>query len=171
MLKQRPRWQRWGLEALGILAIVLAVQAWQARGLPEGPAPALAGTTPEGKPLSLEGMVAGGKPVLVAFWATWCGVCKAEAGNLDAIARDRPFLAVAMQSGNEGEVARHLKDAGLRYPTVNDPEGEISRSWKVRSVPTHFVVDGRGVIRYRVVGYATEWGLRARLWLAEHLDP
>jgi hypothetical protein len=37
----------------------------------------------------------------------------------------------------------------------------------VRGVPAHFVVDGQGKVRFAVVGYATEWGLRARLFWAE----
>jgi hypothetical protein len=37
----------------------------------------------------------------------------------------------------------------------------------VRGVPAHFIIDPAGNVRFRVVGYATTWGLRARLWWAE----
>jgi hypothetical protein len=37
----------------------------------------------------------------------------------------------------------------------------------VSGVPSHFVVDSAGNVRFRVVGYTTTWGLRARLWWAE----
>jgi hypothetical protein len=47
-------------------------------------------------------------------------------------------------------------------PTVAMP-----MNWGVRGVPTHFVVDAAGNVRFRVVGYATTWGLKARLWWAE----
>lgn len=161
-------WRRWVFEALAILAIVVVVQLWQARGLPEGPAPALAGKTPEGQLSSLADTVAasGGKPVLVAFWATWCGVCKAEGGNLDAIAGDTPFFGVATNSGDALEIKRYLAERDRRFPTINDPDGQLAASWKVNGLPTHFIVDGRGNVRFRMVGYATEWGLRARLWWA-----
>jgi thiol-disulfide isomerase/thioredoxin len=163
------RWRGWAVDALVILAIVVAVQLWQARGLPEGPAPALAGTMLDGRSASLADMVAaaGGKPVLVAFWATWCSVCKAEAGNLDDIARGAPFLGVAMQSGNTAEVTRYLAQHSRRIPSINDADGRLAANWKVAGVPTHFIIDGRGNIRFRVVGYASEWGLRARLWWAK----
>lgn len=46
-------------------------------------------------------------------------------------------------------------------------DGSQAIDWGVRGVPTHFIVDGAGNIRFRVVGYATTWGLKARLWWAE----
>lgn len=162
-------WRRWAGEGLIVAAIVVGVQLWQARGLPEGPAPTLAGTLLDGHAASLADTVtaAGGKPVLVAFWATWCSICKAEAGNLDGVAADTPLLGVAMQSGSDDEVRRYLAERGHRWPTVNDADGRLAANWKVVGVPTHFIVDGRGNIRFRIVGYASGWGLRARLWWAE----
>jgi thiol-disulfide isomerase/thioredoxin len=160
------RWKRWMLEALAIIAVVVAVSLWQTRGLPEGPAPALAGTGIDGKPLDLAEVVrtANGKPVLVAFWATWCPVCKAEDGNIQSIATDHPVLSVAMQSEN---VAQHMQERGLSFAAIEDPDAALANDWKVRGVPSHFIVDGAGNVRFRVVGYATTWGLRARLWWAE----
>ncbi len=153
------------LEALAIVAVVVAVQVWQARGLPEGPAPALAGMGIDGKPLDLAEVVraANGKPVLVAFWATWCPVCKAEDGNLQSVATDHPVLSVAMQSES---VPKHMQERGLSFATIDDRDAALASQWKVRGVPSHFVVDGAGNVRFRVVGYATTWGLRARLWWA-----
>jgi alkyl hydroperoxide reductase subunit AhpC len=51
-------------------------------------------------------------------------------------------------------------------PIVLDPDGRLARAWGVRSLPTSFVVDREGEIRTVEVGYTTELGLRARLWLA-----
>jgi thiol-disulfide isomerase/thioredoxin len=159
-------WKKWVLEALVIIAVVVAVQLWQARGLPEGPAPALAGTGIDGKPLGLAETLraANGKPVLVVFWATWCSVCKAEDGNIQSVSADHPVLSVATHSEN---LAQHLQKRGLSFATINDPDGALSAVWNVRGVPSHFVVDSVGNVRFRVVGYATTWGLRARLWWAE----
>jgi thiol-disulfide isomerase/thioredoxin len=158
------------LEALAIIAIVVAVQLWQSRGLPEGPAPALAGVGLDGKPLDLAAVVRGanGKPTLVVFWATWCPVCKAEDGNIQSISADYPVLSVAMQSEN---VAKHLQERELTFATIDDRDAALSTAWNVRGVPAHFIVDGTGNVRFRVVGYATTWGLRARLWWAEQFPP
>lgn len=159
-------WKKRVLEALAIIGVVVVAQLWQSRGLPEGPAPALAGALIDGRMTSLDETLkaAAGKPVLVVFWATWCPVCKAEDGNIQSISRDRPVLSVAMQS--EG-VAKHMAERGLTFPTLDDPGGALTTAWNVRGVPAHFVVDGAGNVRFRVVGYATEWGMRARLWWAE----
>lgn len=167
VLKQK--WKKWALEALAIVAVVVVIQWWQSSGLPEGPAPALAGTLLDGRPASLTDTLkaAGGKPVLVAFWATWCPVCKAEDGNIEAISRSHRVLSVAMQSEGADLVAKHMAERGLTFATINDPDGLLASGWKVRGVPAHFVVDGAGNVRFRVVGYATELGLRARLWWAE----
>jgi thiol-disulfide isomerase/thioredoxin len=163
VLKNRKKWV---LEALAIIAVVVAVSLWQTRGLPEGPAPDLAGTGIDGKPIDLAEIIkaANGKPVLVAFWATWCPVCKAEDGNLQSISADHPVLTVAMQSERIGE---HMQERGLTFATIDDPQAALANAWNVRGVPAHFVVDGAGKVRFRVVGYATTWGLRARLWWAE----
>ena len=153
------------LEALLIIGIVVVVQLWQTRGLPAGPAPALAGTAIDGRPVSLDETVraANGKPVLVVFWGTWCPVCKAEDGNIQSISADHPVLSVAMRSEN---VARHMQERGLTFPAIDDPDGALAKTWNVSGVPSHFIVDGAGNVRFRVVGYATTWGLRIRLWFA-----
>jgi hypothetical protein len=48
-----------------------------------------------------------------------------------------------------------------------DETGEIARHWGVAGVPASFIVDREGRIKYAGMGYATEIGLRARMWLAE----
>jgi thiol-disulfide isomerase/thioredoxin len=164
----RTRWKRWTLEALLVVGIVAGVQLWQARGLADGMAPALSGRLVDGRAASLAEALktAAGRPVLVAFWATWCPVCKAEEGNVDAVARDWPTLTVAMQSGDAAAVAKHLRERDLGFAAIVDADGGIAAEWQVRGVPTHFIVDSGGNIRFRLVGYTTELGLRARLWWA-----
>jgi thiol-disulfide isomerase/thioredoxin len=162
----RARWKRWSLEALLVVVIVAGVQLWQARGLADGVAPPLVGWLVDGRAASLADALkaANGRPVLVVFWATWCPVCKAEEGNVDAVARDWPTLTVAMQSEGAAAVGRHLKERGLNFGAIVDEQGKLAADWNVRGVPTHFIVDSGGNIRFRLVGYTTEFGLRARLW-------
>jgi thiol-disulfide isomerase/thioredoxin len=168
------RWQRWLLEGSLILAVIIGAQWWQTRGLPEGVAPPLAGVltdgthtrVPAGTQSAGAGNTANGAPTLVAFWATWCPVCSAEEGNIVAVAKDHRVVSVAMQSGDAVTVAKHLQERGIALPALVDADGRHASNWRVRGVPTHFVVDGAGNIRFRVVGYATTWGLKARLWWA-----
>jgi peroxiredoxin len=60
--------------------------------------------------------------------------------------------------------------AGLNFPVLPDPYGELASAWGVAGVPASFVVDGAGRIRFATVGHTTEAGLRARLWAAETLE-
>ncbi len=164
------RWQRWLLEGGLILAVILGAQWWQARGLPEGAAPPLAGVLTDGTNARVgAGDTANGAPTLVAFWATWCPVCSAEEGNIVSVAKEHRVVSVAMQSGDAAAVTKHLRERGIALPALVDADGRHASNWRVRGVPTHFVVDGDGNIRFRVVGYATTWGLKARLWWAERV--
>ena len=158
------RWQRRLLEAGLILAVILGAQYWQTRGLPEGVAPPLMGVLTDGSPVKVG---AGDAATLVAFWSTWCPVCKAEEGNIVSVAKDHRVISVAMQSGDAATVMKHLKERGIDLPQLIDAGGRHAIDWGVRGVPTHFVVDAAGNIRFRVVGYATTWGLKARLWWAQ----
>lgn len=158
------RWRRRAAEALVLLVLILGIRAWQQSGTASGPAPALAGELLDGKPVALATVA--GRPVLVHFWATWCPICRAEQGSIDALARDVPVITVAMQSGDRAAVVQHLRKEGLRFPVLNDPDGAIAAQWGVRAVPASFIVDGAGRIRFVEVGYTTGAGLRLRLWLA-----
>ena len=166
-LRTRPRTRKALtilVELLLILAVYLGVKAWMQRDMPSGQAPALAGFTPGDERVRLADYR--GQPVLLHFWASWCGICRLEQDSIQSIQADWPVLTVAMQSGPGMEVAAHLAAEGLDWTVLVDEHGELSRQFGVKAVPTTFVIDADGMIRFRETGYATEWGLRTRLWLA-----
>ncbi len=175
-LRDPKRWKRWGLEILILVAIVSGITTWQNSGLASGKAPPTGGTRTDGSPVKVSagetapgGTGASSPAQLVVFWATWCGVCKSEAGNIESVARDWPVVSIAMQSGERAEIADYLKERDLKLPALADDDSDIADAWGVRVVPAHFVVDPAGNIRFRVVGYTTTWGLRARLWWATNV--
>lgn len=164
---KRWNWRRAGGYALQLaiaLVIIAGVRIWQQRDLVSGPAPARAGILLDGR--TVASTVQAGQPMLVHFWASWCPVCALEQGSIESLARSYPTLTVAMQSGPDAEVAAHLRKEALTFPVLNDPEGAISAQWGVRAVPTSFIVDAQGRIRFVEVGYTTGIGLRLRLWWA-----
>lgn len=165
--KPKKRWHRIAIELGIILAIFLAFRAYQGRDAPDGPAPELSGTAVSGDPLALS--ASPGEPVLVHFWATWCGVCRAEEGTIDSIAGSHRVITIASQSGGPDEVRAYMRQQGVSFPAIVDTSGELAQRWGVHAFPTSFVVGPDGTIRNVEIGYTTWLGLRARLWLARVL--
>lgn len=161
---KKRRWRRIALEVGLVLLVFLGIRAWQQRDAADGPAPELRGPTVAGEVLELPD--APGEPVLVHFWATWCGVCRAEQGTIDALAEDHRVITVAAQSGGADAVAGYLREHALDFPVVLDPGGDLAHRWGVHAFPTSFVIGPDGTIRSTEVGYTTSLGFRARLWLA-----
>lgn len=164
MKRMGRRLPRWLLEVALVLLAMLALEAYLTRDAVSGKAPVFAGTTLQGEPLDLRALQ--GRPAVVHFWATWCPVCELEQGTIAAIAEDHPLLGVAMQSGTDEEVVDYLGAQGLDYPVINDPRGELARRYGVVGVPTTFVLDAEGKVRFVTRGYTSGPGLRIRLWLA-----
>lgn len=167
-LKRAPskrRGARWVLDIALVVGALILLHWLQTRALPTGDAPPLVGPlTDTGERIDLEKMR--GRPVLVHFWATWCSVCKLEEGSIASIAEDYAVLTIAWHSGIPEEIGAYLHRRGIDLPTLADPDGTLSAAWKIRGVPSSFVLDDEGKIRFVEVGYATEIGLRARLWAA-----
>ncbi len=148
-----------------MLTILLAVRYGQTSGLPTGPIPEAALTSLDGAPLDLGAHARG---YVVHFFATWCGVCRAEEGNVSALARDHDLIAIASQSGGAAPVRSYAEGVGLDPGRVAlDPDGTLAHRFGVRAFPTTFYVGSDGAIRTAEVGYTTELGMRLRAWWAE----
>ena len=96
-----------------------------------------------------------GKPVIVNFWATWCGPCWEEHPVLVANARQlQPqvqFLGVVFQD-SEDKIQGFLDQRGSSYPTVVDDKGKTAIAYGVGGVPETFFLDANGVIRAKYAG-------------------
>ncbi len=165
---KRRHWTRWGAEIGLVILVFFALQWWQARDVPRGPAPSFSAPMADGRSGSLDEWRAThpGETVGVYFWADWCPICKAQEGSVDALRADWPVITVAMQSGNAAAVAKVLGERNLDWPTAIDADGGIAARYGLHGVPALVVVDGRGEIRSVMVGYTTTLGMRLRLWWA-----
>ena len=84
------------------------------------------------------------------------------------IQKDWPMLSVAYQSGDKTEVKKHMEERGLEnWPTIVDKDNRLGDLFGVKGVPTSYIIDGEGNIRFAEVGLTSAWGLRARLWWAD----
>ncbi len=166
----RASLKRWLWDAVILLAVFLAIQAWQQRDVPKGPAPATAGILADGQTFDLKTWRTShpDQPVALHFWAEWCPICSTEEGSVTSVLADWPVMTVAMQSGTAEQVVGHLRKKGLDWPTLVDPAGHIAASYGLKGVPAFVVIDRDGTIRSVSTGFTSELGMRLRLWWAEH---
>lgn len=101
-----------------------------------------------------------GKTVFLNFWATWCGPCRSEMPEIQALyekygenEEDLVVLGVATpnlgQEGSAEDIAAFLEDQGYTFPTVMDETGFISAMYGISAYPTTFMIDADG----NVYGY------------------
>jgi peroxiredoxin len=99
-----------------------------------------------------------GQPVLVNIWATWCPPCRAEMPAMQEVYQEYQesgftILAVnATHQDNAAEAIAFGESYGLSFPILFDRDGEVSRLYEVRALPTSFFIDDQGIIRELVVG-------------------
>lgn len=161
----KQRLKNWTINLLILLAGYVAIQAFLTRDAPtQGAAPPLTGITLDRKAIDLAQLK--GKPVLIQFWATWCGICRSTHGFIDNIAEDYEVITIASQSGSSDNVAKHVKEYGITAPVLVDHNGVLAKRFGIKGFPTMFVIDKQGRIYDAEVGFTTEWGLRFRLWMA-----
>lgn len=157
---------RWTVDLLALAALVFVVGLFQTRNHARGVAPTYAFATLEGG-VSNFGAFAG-KPTIVAVWAPWCSVCKAESSN---VSRARAWLgdkanvvSVATSFEDVSQVRGYMSAQRVDYPVLLARD-DFSGVMGITAFPTVFVLDSQGRIVSSMQGYTTTLGLYLRaLW-------
>ena len=146
--------------------------------LPAGThAPAFSTTTLAGKPLSMRSLR--GRVVLLDYWATWCGPCQMATPTLQALHKryaSRGLAVVGLSMDDSRSVAQvkpFMRHFGMTYLVSASPlaNEKAAMAYRVNGIPSQYLIDKRGVVRWSQSGYSPSEGqelsLKIRKLLAE----
>lgn len=151
----------WIVISIAGIAIV-AVSAYQYLARPDRGDAAPAFTLPsiDGKPMSLGDLR--GRPVLLHFWASWCGVCRQEFPSIERLHREVGGLGLTVvavsedDKKDEASLRSFLKSVPATFPVLLDADGEVADAYQSWGVPDTILIDGNGIIAWRRSG-SIDW--------------
>ena len=138
------------LSVLVAVVVFGAIQWWQGRDYSGGIAAGEKAPDFElvdvqsGETVSLSSLQ--GRPVLLNFWATWCGPCRSEMPALERLKRQAPSgLQVVSVTADEPQIVRRfLANGGYTFACLMDASAEVSERYRVATLPRTLLLDEQG---------------------------
>ena len=159
---------RWlPLAAFALLAALLAAGVWMSRkpnrdalpsALLDKPAPAFTLPVLHDPSYTVSLSDLKGQPFLMNVWGSWCVECRVEHPVLTKFAETKRLRVVGYNWKDEpADALRWLEQFGNPYMVVlSDVEGRTALDWGVYGAPESFLVDGKGIVRWKHVGPLTD---------------
>ena len=169
-----PRRRRWGWWVLaGIVLVGAAVAAAVTTDDSLSKVPGTLRLSGEAKTFSLDDVRPGrpavslealrGKPVVLNFFASWCGPCVREMPALQAMSERYKgrvhFVGVTFNDGRDAAKGV-LERTGVTYPAAFDPKSDVASDYVIRVMPTTFFIAADGTLVERKDGELSELQLR-----------
>ncbi len=128
------------------------------------PAPEFTLETADGIPISLKDFR--GTPIVLNFWASWCGPCRAEMPAFQRIAESHAGEIMFIGVNTQDQVDRMLafaEEVGVTYPLPIDTTNAVTATYRVSAFPTTYFIDSDGVITDMVFGGMDQALLEAKV--------
>ncbi len=147
------------------LVIVVGVDWYRSQDMPKDVAMDFSVQTMDGRLVNIN-QLSQEQPVVIYFWATWCGACKFVSPTVNWLSDHYAVVAVSGSSGSDQRVKAFLQQKGYQFDNTNDQTGGLFKQWGISLTPTIFVVKD-GEVASVTTGITTPPGLLARIWLAQ----
>ncbi|HET7609182.1 MAG TPA: TlpA disulfide reductase family protein [Gammaproteobacteria bacterium] len=144
------------LRAFSVFALTLLVASLAYAATVSGPAPNFTLQSNAGGQVSLASLK--GKVVMVNFWATWCVPCRQEMPHLQALYEKYnglgfELLAVNVEKNNAEGARKWLQETPVTFPVLFDPENQVTKLYKVQTMPSTVIIGRDGTMRFMHNGY------------------
>ncbi len=112
--------------------------------------------TPTGESYTLSDLY--GRPILINFWASWCGPCREEMPAMQKLweeYEEQGFIVLAINTthqDNYQDAVDFASQLNLTFPILMDIDGHVSALYQLRATPTSLFVDREGIIQEVVLG-------------------
>ncbi|HET7548634.1 MAG TPA: TlpA disulfide reductase family protein [Usitatibacter sp.] len=149
---------------LALAAANAACAAWAVA--PGAPLPPIAAARLDDASARLSLQSLRGNVVYVDFWASWCVPCRQSMPQLDDLYRkyrDRGLRVVGVNKDvAPADAQRFLKRVHVTFPLVSDGDDAVARAFDVQAMPSGYLVDRAGVVRYVHRGFTAETAAELR---------
>lgn len=103
-----------------------------------------------GKEITLQELIQGKKYILIDFWASWCAPCRKEIPNLKKqyeLYKDKGFEIISISIDKDSNAwKKALQEENLSWPNFKDNNEDIATLYKVKAVPTMYLIDENGTM-------------------------
>jgi len=114
-----------------------------------------------------------GKLIYLDFWASWCGPCRKSLPILNEIRSQyasQGFEVIAINvDENLNDALKFLDKYPVDYPILLDPTGKSPQAYKVKGMPTAYLIDEKGTIIYKHIGFKTKDRKKIEQLINEHI--